>query len=96
MDYTTHVGQNAEQAELSVAFVFVNDPLGKFDTDKQNVGGFDTYMEYGKRTLLVVPAMTNTLSLARRDKGVVQVVKYLASNAPSSRVDVVASYGIDA
>merc|ERR1712232_527492 len=45
--------------------------------------------------LVNLPAATNTLCLVARDAKTLRFAKYLGSGAPSSRVDVVASYGVD-
>eukprot|EP00929_Paragymnodinium_shiwhaense_P101094 TRINITY_DN63909_c0_g1_i1.p1 TRINITY_DN63909_c0_g1~~TRINITY_DN63909_c0_g1_i1.p1 ORF type:complete len:653 (+),score=174.91 TRINITY_DN63909_c0_g1_i1:88-1959(+) len=78
----------------------------------EEVGGFESYIaeeddgtveaqEIYKRDaedgpLVNLPAKSNTLCLVMRDSQTLRFVKFLSRDAPSSRVDVSAFYGVDA
>lgn len=80
--------------------------------EEEEVGGFESYIaedddetaeaqEIYKRDaddgpLVNLPAKSNTLCLVMRDSQTLRFVKYLSRDAPSSRVDVAACFGVDA
>jgi len=54
----------------------------------------DEYNEEDDTELLSVSASNNTLSLVYRDPGTMRFVKYVSSNAPSSRYDICMEYDL--
>ncbi len=57
-------------------------------------GAADEYNEEDDTELLSVSASNNTLSLVYRDPGTMRFVKYVSSNAPSSRYDICMEYDL--
>mmetsp|Transcript_15263 Transcript_15263/g.38465 ORF Transcript_15263/g.38465 Transcript_15263/m.38465 type:complete len:637 (-) Transcript_15263:204-2114(-) len=61
---------------------------------RANSGAADEYNEEDDTELLSVSASNNTLSLVYRDPGTMRFVKYVSSNAPSSRYDICMEYDL--
>lgn len=64
------------------------------DPDDASGGAADEYNEEDDTELLSVSASNNTLSLVYRDPGTMRFVKYVSSNAPSSRYDICMEYDL--
>ena len=61
---------------------------------RSSSGAADEYNEEDDSELLSVSASNNTLSLVYRDPGTMRFVKYVSSNAPSSRYDICMEYDL--
>ena len=61
---------------------------------RSSKGAADEYNEEDDTELLSVSASNNTLSLVYRDPGTMRFVKYVSSNAPSSRYDICMEYDL--
>ena len=64
------------------------------DDDDEDNQPHDEYVADDDTELLSVSASNNTLSLVYRDPGTMRFVKYISSNAPSSRWDISFEYEI--